>query len=54
VQQAQAAIEFDPIGLRGIKDLQLAGDIEVKVSEVRSAENRIGSRSRVVEHSLSV
>jgi hypothetical protein len=45
VQQAQAAIESDPAGVRGIKDLQLAGDIKIRVSEIRSAENRIESRS---------
>lgn len=54
VQQAQAAIESDHVGLRGIKDLQLAGDIEIEVSEIGSAENRIESRGRVVEHSLSM
>jgi hypothetical protein len=54
VQQAQAAIESDPAGVHGINDLQLAGDIEIRVSEIRSTENRIESRGRVVEHSLSM
>jgi hypothetical protein len=53
VKEGQAAIEADPVELRGIK-LQLAGDIEIRVSEVRSTENRIESRARVVEHSLSM
>jgi hypothetical protein len=54
VREAQAAIEADPVTLQGIGDLQLAGDIEIRVSEIRSAENRIESRSGVVEHSLSM
>lgn len=54
VRQAQAAIEFDPVSLREINDLQLAGDIEIRVSEIRSTENKLESRSRLVEHSLSI
>jgi hypothetical protein len=53
VREGQAAIDADPVALHGIK-LQLAGDIEIRVSEVRSTENRIESRGRVTEHSLGM
>ncbi len=54
VQEAQAAIEADPDALPGINDLKFAEDIEIRVSEIRSSENRIESRGRVVEHSMSM
>jgi SNF2 family DNA or RNA helicase len=54
VQEAQAAIEADPDALPGINDLKFAGDIEIRVSEIRSTENQVEPRGRVVEHSLSV
>ncbi len=54
VQEAHASIEADPVALPGIRDLRLAGDIEIKVSEVRSECNKVEPQGRGLDYSLSM